>query len=163
MAYSVEERTQEIGIRLALGAAPGVVRRMVVLQGLRLAAVGIVVGLTGAYLLSRFISAFLFGVEARDPLVFVGVPAVLPFIALAAVSVPAMRASRVDPLEALRVGPVRSTRGKARQRETCRGQVSHRGRAARARDRLHRRTVIQRVGSDRRSIELEVGKHRSRS
>jgi ABC-type antimicrobial peptide transport system permease subunit len=102
MAYSVEQRTQELGIRLALGAEAVSVRRMVVLQGMRLAIVGIGVGIAGAFALTRFITTFLFGVEARDPLVFAGIPALLAAIALAAVWVPALRASRVDPLEALR-------------------------------------------------------------
>jgi ABC-type antimicrobial peptide transport system permease subunit len=102
MAYSVEQRTQEIGIRLALGAEASRVWRMVVLQGMTLALVGIGVGLAGAFGLTRFIASFLFGVDARDPLVFAGIPVVLAAIALAAVWVPAARASRVDPLEALR-------------------------------------------------------------
>ncbi len=102
MAYSVEQRTQEIGIRLALGAEAGSVRRMVVFQGMRLAVAGIVLGIAGAFGLTRFIAAFLFGVDARDPAVFAGIPVLLAVIALAAVWLPALRASRVDPLEALR-------------------------------------------------------------
>jgi putative ABC transport system permease protein len=102
MAYSVEQRTQEIGIRLALGAEAGAVRRMVVVQGMGLAAVGVIVGLAGAFALTRFVASFLFGVEARDPLVFAGIPALLALVALAAVWLPASRASRIDPLEALR-------------------------------------------------------------
>ncbi len=74
MAYSVEQRTQEIGIRLALGADASQVKNMVVFQGMRLALVGVVIGLAAAFLLSRLLSAFLFGVTARDPLVFTGVP-----------------------------------------------------------------------------------------
>jgi predicted permease len=102
MAYSVEQRTQEIGIRLALGAEAGTVRRMVVFQGMRLAIVGIVVGIASAFGLTRFIATFLFGVQARDPMVFVGIPVVLTMVALLAVWLPAARASRVDPLVALR-------------------------------------------------------------
>ena len=102
MAYSVEQRTQEIGIRLALGAKTGTVRRMVVLQGMGLAAAGVIAGVAGAWGLSRFLASFLFGVEARDPLVFAGIPALLALVALAAVWLPASRASRIDPLEALR-------------------------------------------------------------
>jgi len=103
MAYSVEQRTQEIGIRLALGAQATQVRRMVVRQGMWLAIVGVVVGLAAAFGLSRLMEAFLFGVTPRDPLVFVAVPIVLTVIALVAVWLPARRASAVDPLEALRV------------------------------------------------------------
>ena len=102
MAYAVQQRTREIGVRMALGAEPGVVRRMVVLQGMRLAAIGVVLGVAGAYVLARYMRNFLFGVEARDPLVFVGVPLLLAVIALVAVWVPAARASRIDPLGALR-------------------------------------------------------------
>jgi predicted permease len=102
MAYAVQQRTREIGVRMALGAEPGVVRRMVVLQGMRLAAIGVVLGVVGAYGLARYMRNFLFGVEARDPLVFVGVPLLLGIIALVAVWVPAARASRIDPLGALR-------------------------------------------------------------
>ena len=102
MAYSVEQRTQEIGIRLALGAQAGQVRKMVVLQGMALAGVGVALGLAAAFGLARLITAFLFGVTARDPLVFIGVPVVLALVAFFAVWFPARRASRVDPLIALR-------------------------------------------------------------
>lgn len=102
MAYSVEQRTQEIGIRLALGAQASQVKNMVVFQGMRLALVGVVIGVAAAFTLARLISTFLFGVTARDPLVFVGVPAVLTAVAVLAVWIPARRASRVDPLTALR-------------------------------------------------------------
>ena len=71
MAYSVQQRTQEIGIRLALGAATGNVRKMVVFQGMRLAVAGVVVGSVAAFFLTRLISTFLFGVKNRDPAVFV--------------------------------------------------------------------------------------------
>jgi predicted permease len=102
MAYAVQQRTREIGVRLALGAAPSAVHRMVVLQGMRLALIGVLIGVGAAYGLSRYMSTLLFGVEARDPLVFVGVPLLLAFIALVAVWIPAGRASRIDPLGALR-------------------------------------------------------------
>jgi cell division protein FtsX len=102
MAYAVQQRTREIGVRLALGAEPGAVRRMVVLQGMRLALAGVVLGVAAAYGLSHYLRSLLFGVEARDPLVFVGVPILLTVVALVAVWVPAGRASRVDPLGALR-------------------------------------------------------------
>jgi ABC-type antimicrobial peptide transport system permease subunit len=102
MAYAVQQRTQEIGVRLALGAQPNNVRTMVVLQGMRLAGVGMIIGVCAAYALSRYMSTLLFGVEARDPLVFVGVPLLLAVVAFVAVWVPARRASRIDPLGALR-------------------------------------------------------------
>jgi ABC-type antimicrobial peptide transport system permease subunit len=102
MAYSVEQRTQEIGIRRALGAQTGQVRNMIVRQGMLLALAGVAIGLAAAFALSRLMAAFLFGVTARDPLVFGAVPAVLTLVALIAVWLPARRASRVDPLVALR-------------------------------------------------------------
>jgi len=102
MAYSVEQRTQEIGIRLALGAQASQVRKMVVTQGMMLALVGVVIGVAAAFGLARLITTFLFGVTARDPLVFAGVPALLTAVALLAVWLPARRASKVDPLIALR-------------------------------------------------------------
>jgi ABC-type antimicrobial peptide transport system permease subunit len=102
MSYSVAQRTQEIGIRLALGADGPKVRNMVVLQGARLAAVGVVIGLASAFGLARLVASLLFGVKAWDPAVFVSVPIVLALVALAAVWLPAMRASRVDPIVALR-------------------------------------------------------------
>jgi len=103
MSYSVAQRRQEIGIRMALGAESGAVRKMIVRQGMSLALTGIVIGLAAAFALTRLMANFLFGVEARDPLVFVLVPAVLSLAALLAVSVPAYRAARTDPLDALRL------------------------------------------------------------
>ena len=102
MAYSVEQRTQEIGIRLALGAEARSVRRMVVVQGMRLALVGVVIGLGGVVGLARLMTSFLFEVSARDPLVFVGVPVLLTVVAFFAVWLPALRAAKVDPMVALR-------------------------------------------------------------
>ena len=102
MAYTVEQRTQELGIRLALGAQAGQVRKMVVVQGMALALFGVVVGLGSAFGLARLITTFLFGVTAKDPLVFSGVPLLLAFVAFVAVWLPARRASRVDPIIALR-------------------------------------------------------------
>jgi predicted permease len=102
MAYSVEQRTQEIGIRMALGAQASQVKNMIVRQGMVLAIVGVVIGLAFAFGLARFIATFLFGVGKWDPLVFVAVPAVLTLVAFVAVWLPARRASRVDPMIALR-------------------------------------------------------------
>ncbi|HEU4619921.1 MAG TPA: ABC transporter permease [Gammaproteobacteria bacterium] len=102
MAYSVQQRQQEIGIRMALGAEARRVRRMVVRQGMLLVVVGLAAGLVGAFFAANVLSAFLFEVKPRDPAVFVAVPVVLVLIALAAVWLPAGRASRVDPLAALR-------------------------------------------------------------
>jgi putative ABC transport system permease protein len=102
MSYSVEQRTQEIGIRLALGAELGQVRNMVMRQGMSLAITGVVIGTAAALGLSRLMESLLFGVTARDPIVFAGVPAVLSAVALVAVWLPALRATRIDPIEALR-------------------------------------------------------------
>ena len=102
MACSVTERAQEIGIRLALGARSSHIRNMVMFQGLRPALAGVVCGLAAAFGLTRLIANFLFGVKPWDPLVFVLVPAMLVAVALVAVWLPAMRASRVDPIHALR-------------------------------------------------------------
>ena len=102
MAYSVEQRTQEIGIRLALGADARDVRRMILFQGMQLAVAGVLIGVLSALGLTRFITTILFGVQARDPAVFVGIPVALAVVALVAVWLPALRASRVDPLTALR-------------------------------------------------------------
>jgi ABC-type antimicrobial peptide transport system permease subunit len=102
MAYSVQQRTQEIGIRLALGADAVRVRNMVVVQGMSVALIGVVVGLASAFGLTRIIAGFLFGVTARDPLVFITVPLVLSAVALLGVWLPARRAGRVDPVVALR-------------------------------------------------------------
>jgi predicted permease len=102
MAYSVKQRTQEIGIRLALGAEADQVKNMVVFQGMRLTLAGVVIGIAAAFGLTRFIASFLFGVDAWDPFVFVSVPLVLSLVALLAVWLPARRASRVNPIDALR-------------------------------------------------------------
>ncbi len=102
MAYSVEQRTQEIGIRLALGAPTSGVRNMVVFQGMRLALAGVIVGLAAAFGLAKVVATFLFGVTARDPLVFAAVPLLLAGVAFLAVWLPAVRGSRIDPIIALR-------------------------------------------------------------
>lgn len=102
MAYSVQQRTQEIGIRLALGAESSQVRNMVVWQGMRLALIGVIIGIAAAFGLTRFISSLRFGVKAWDPLVFATVPVLLSAAALFAVWLPARRAARTDPVDALR-------------------------------------------------------------
>jgi predicted permease len=102
MAYSVEQRTQEIGIRMALGAELRDVRGMVIKQGILFAAVGIVVGVGVAFALAKQLESFVFGVTVRDPVVFATIPVVLMAIAFLAVWWPAQRATRVDPASALR-------------------------------------------------------------
>ena len=102
MAYSVAQRTQEIGIRMALGAEAAQVRKMVVFQGMRLAIVGVVVGLGAAWGLSRLMASLLYGVKATDPAVFAVMPALLAIVSFVAVWLPARRASTVNPLVALR-------------------------------------------------------------
>jgi len=102
MAYSVQQRTPEIGIRLALGAEPGDVRRMVIFQGMSLALIGVAIGIAAAFGLTRVISTFLFGVKERDPIVFVTVAVLLSAVSLFAVWLPARRATRIDPVIALR-------------------------------------------------------------
>ena len=103
MAYSVQQRTQEIGIRMALGADRATIRKLVVWHGMRLALVGVVVGIAASFGLTRLIASFLFGVKTWDPMAFIAVPVVLSAVALLAVWLPAMRASRVEPMMALRV------------------------------------------------------------
>lgn len=102
MAYSVTERTHEIGIRMALGAKQGDVLRLVVREGMGLAAIGAAIGLAGAFLLTRFLSGLLYQVKANDPVVFAAVPPLFAAIALLASYIPARRATRVDPMIALR-------------------------------------------------------------
>jgi len=102
IAYSVEQRTQEIGIRMALGAGRTDVRRMIVVQGMKLALSGSILGVAGAFWLTRFLAGFLFGVQSRDPVVLVTIPLVLCLVALFAAWIPATRATRIAPLEALR-------------------------------------------------------------
>jgi predicted permease len=102
MAYSVQQRTQEIGIRMALGASPNSVRKMVVSQGMWLAAIGVVIGVAAALGLTRFMAGLIYGVKTWDPLVFICVAALLGGVSWLATYVPARRASRVDPMVSLR-------------------------------------------------------------
>jgi ABC-type antimicrobial peptide transport system permease subunit len=101
IAYTVFQRVQEFGIRLALGAESSHIRNMVVLHGLRPILAGVVCGLVAAFGLTRLISTFLFGVNAWDPIVFFLVPLVLLCVSLVALWLPALRASRIDPIHAL--------------------------------------------------------------
>jgi putative ABC transport system permease protein len=102
MSYSVTQRTNEIGIRLALGAQSSHVLRMVITQGLRFVVIGLVIGLVGAFALTRLLTSLLFGIRTSDPLTFVAVSLLLLLVALLACYLPARRATRVDPMEALR-------------------------------------------------------------
>lgn len=102
LAQSVAARTRELGIRIALGAEPRAVRRMVLADGLKLAGIGLAIGVALAAAGSGFLGTWLYGVSSHDPVVFVGVPAVLVAVAAAASLIPARRATRVDPVEALR-------------------------------------------------------------
>jgi ABC-type antimicrobial peptide transport system permease subunit len=102
VAYSVRVRTHEIGIRMALGARGERIVGMVFRQGLVVLVAGVVTGLTGAYWVAGLLASILYGVEPRNADIFVGVPVVLALVGLAAISIPAYRASRVNPLQALR-------------------------------------------------------------
>jgi predicted permease len=102
MSYSVEQRTNEIGLRIALGAETPDVIRLVLRQGLALAMLGAAIGLAGAYGLTRLIESFLFGVSATDPLTFAVIALLILAVAMLACYVPARRATKVDPIVALR-------------------------------------------------------------
>ena len=102
MSYLVTQSTHDIGVRVALGARPGNIIGLVVRQGMELAATGILVGLAGAFALTRVMTSLLFGVSATDAVTFTAVAILLAAVAFAATVIPARRAIRVDPMVALR-------------------------------------------------------------
>ena len=102
ISYSVARRPPEIGIRMALGASGGLIRAGVVGDTLRLALLGVAIGLAGAVALSSLLASLLFGVSPSDPLAYVGAAAVLLLVAVTAGFIPALRASRISPMAALR-------------------------------------------------------------
>lgn len=103
ISYSVSQRTQEIGIRMALGASAEMLQRTILLQTLGLAAIGMVVGVVASWALARTLSGLLFGVTSSDPVTFAGMLVILTGVAALAGYLPARRASRIDPMEALRI------------------------------------------------------------
>ena len=102
MSYSVAQRTREIGIRIALGARRADVLQMTLKQALKLVGVGMILGLAAAFLLTRVLQTLLFGISATDPITFLGISLVLLAVAILASYIPALRATKVDPLVALR-------------------------------------------------------------
>ena len=102
MAYVVSQRTQEFGVRMALGASTGDVIRLVFREGFGLAGIGIAFGLALSFAVTRLLASFLYGVSPFDPATFVGIPLLLGLVAFFACWLPARRAARVDPMAALR-------------------------------------------------------------
>jgi putative ABC transport system permease protein len=102
MSLAVSQRVHEIGVRMAIGARPAEIVRMILGQGMGLALVGVIIGVATAFALTSAVKSFLFGVTPNDPATFLAVAAVLAGAALAACYLPARRAARVDPLRALR-------------------------------------------------------------
>jgi putative ABC transport system permease protein len=102
MSYSVTQRTHELGVRIALGAQSRQILKLVVVNGMALAAIGMALGLIVSFALTRLMKGFLFGVSATDPLTFIVIPSLLMTIALLACWIPARRATKVDPMMALR-------------------------------------------------------------
>jgi putative ABC transport system permease protein len=102
MAYSVARRTAELGTRIAFGASPGNVLRLVLRQGLITALVGVAIGIGGAVVLTRTLQFFLFGLSPNDPFTFAAIALLLILVALVACYIPARRAAKIDPMEALR-------------------------------------------------------------
>jgi ABC-type antimicrobial peptide transport system permease subunit len=102
VSYVVGQRTQEIGVRMALGARPGDVRSMVLRDGISVTVLGVGLGLVGAAAASRLLETLLFGVSSRDPITFAGVALLLTVVSIFATWLPARRAAAVDPLVALR-------------------------------------------------------------
>jgi len=103
MSYSVQQRTQELGVRMALGAQASNLGNMVIRQGMMLTLVGLLIGGGGAFWLTHFLAGLLFGVKPIDPISFVATPLLLSLVALVSICVPALRATRVDPMNALRI------------------------------------------------------------